>query len=140
MPFSIFPHEGACPSVAELTAVLGRSGALWHAGLQRLADSLGADEMTWQSYGRVSGWSLNVKDRAGTLAYLYPQQDGFIVVVNIGHLAAARARAVGPLPAEVEAAIATGRPYPKGQMVATDVCTPRDLDTVLALCRVIRAE
>jgi hypothetical protein len=137
MSFSAFPHAHGRPTDEEVSSALGESRLRWSRTLARLAAEFGEVRVEWRSYGRVSGWSLNVKDRHGTLAYLYPQRGGFILVVTVGHEAVARA-ASGELPAGVAEAIARSRPYAKGYSVATDVCGEQDLRLVLSLCRLRR--
>ena len=137
MSFSAFSHDHPCPTDEDLSSTVGAARPLWERGLALLAREFGATGLTWRSYGRISGWSLNVKDSRGTLAYFYPQPGGVIVVVTVGHDAIERARGTG-LWGDVAEAIATARPYPKGYSVATDVCAEADLGLVAALCRVKR--
>jgi hypothetical protein len=139
MSFSVFPHEHGAPGDEELSTALGGSRASWSQGLALLATGFGGVDAEWRSYGRVSGWSLNVKDRQGTLAYFYPQRGGFIVVVTVGHEAVERASARG-LPPALADAIAGARPYAKGYSVATDICSESDLELVVSLCRMKRRQ
>ena len=137
MPFSAFRHEDACPTDDALRRSLGATAQLWATALDRLASSVEADACEWRSFTQRSGWCLNVKDATGTLAYFYPQRDGFIVVVTIGHGDVALAGA-GGLPADVERALAGARPFAKGWSVLVDVCGEPDVRLVEALCRVKR--
>lgn len=137
MSFSAFPHERARPTDEELAATLGPLLGLWERTVGRLREEFDATAAEWWSYGRISGWGLNVKDRRGTLAYLYPQRHGFIVVVNVSNAAADRARAAG-LMTDQQGTLEGARPYPKGYTVSTDVCAEEDLELVIRLCRAIR--
>ena len=137
MSFSAFAHGRPAPDPDQLRAALGPLEPLWRQATARLADDCGAREAAWFSYGRISGWSLNVKDASGTLAYLYPQQDGFIAVVTVGRDEARIALDQGCPPA-VRNALDSSRPYPKGHSVLVDVCGPAELDLVIALCRLKR--
>jgi hypothetical protein len=105
--------------------------------LQRLAVGFEAHAREWRSFTARSGWCLNVKDAAGTLACFYPQRDGFIVVVTLGHRDVAAASA-GGLPPEVERALSGARPFAKGWSVLVDVCNDEDVRLVEALCRARR--
>jgi hypothetical protein len=137
MSFSAFPHGRQRPSEQAVLAALGPARAMWSRVLARLAEQFDATDATWHSYGRISGWNLNVKDGRGTLAYLYPQRHGLIAVVTLTHEAAGHARAFGGSSRLAEA-IAQARPYAKGHSVSVDVCGEDDLGLVVELCRLKR--
>jgi len=126
MTDSPFMDKSAPPGAGDLSAALGRSAALW----DRLRADLAADHSplteTWKFYRH---WTLQVRRRKRTVAWMTPRPKHFLVSMAYGERAAAAARA-SDLPEETKALIETAEKYAEGRAVRIEVRYRRDADVV----------
>jgi hypothetical protein len=124
------------PTDASLADALGHSKAAWD---QLLAD-LAQDQITtgreWKSYSPKMGWSLRVKHKARTVAWLAPHQDSFMVVFILGDKAVRAAITRSDLPKRIVEAIKRAPKYPEGTGVRVEVNSIKDLDVLKKLAAI----
>lgn len=91
MSLSIFDDKSHRPAPAELTAVLGKSAALWEALVAHTAEAHPPLKQEWNFAGAKYGWSMRLKRRDRVVLYMTPQAGHFLVGVALGEKAAAAA-------------------------------------------------
>jgi hypothetical protein len=128
-PFSGKPKE---PTDKDLAAVLGKAKSVWDRLLAELDKELGVNVREWNCYSAKSGWSLRVKRKARTIAWLAPREGAFVAAFILGDKAIEAAHAA-KLPRAILKAIQTAPKYPEGSGVRIPVKTASDLAGIKAL-------
>jgi hypothetical protein len=82
------------------------------------------------------GWSLRVKHKARTVAWLAPHQDSFMVVFILGDKAVRAAITRSDLPKRIVEAIKRAPKYPEGTGVRVEVNSIKDLDVLKKLAAI----
>ncbi len=130
-----FAGHSSIPSEKELSAVLGKSYALWKDLVADLKRDLSLDMEEWKTYSIKVGWSLRLLRKKRNIIYLGPRADHFLASFILGDRAIT-ATAKLDLPGNVRDLIATAKRYPEGTAVRIEVHTPKDVDAVKALAKV----
>ena len=138
MSLSIFVDKTKLPEVAEVTQVLGASLPSWTGLLDTFIQDYPPASLQWRYYGQNSGWSLALKQKNRTLAYLYPCEGRFISLFVYGENAA-QAACQSDLPEDVVASIHTARAYAEGRSFQFEVANEADLGVLKRLIA-IKAE
>jgi uncharacterized protein DUF3788 len=112
--------------------VLGKSGPLWSAFIDGVADTSGPVRQRWNFSGAKFGWSLRLMKGDRILTYVTPQKGRFLVGVVLGEKAvqaAARAQ-VHPTALKV---IHDAPRYAEGRGIRITVASRRDLTVALQI-------
>lgn len=123
------------PTDADLVVALGPSKKLWDQLVSGLADEIGANVQEWSSYSPKAGWSLRVKHKKRTIAWLAPCSGCFRVAFVLGDKAMKAARQ-NRLPKQVLKALDEAPRHPEGTGVRLTVKAAGDLDAIRELAAV----
>jgi hypothetical protein len=129
MALSAFIDRAQQPDEAELRETLGAQWPQWQSIRQYVADAPAGSTEEWKFYGRSSGWTLLLKQKKRTIAYLFPGLGRLTVLFVFGESAATTA-AQSELPEPVKAAIRDAKPYMEGRSFQVDVMTEDDVAVI----------
>lgn len=123
------------PTVAELTAALGRAAPIWQQLITRLSTDFGVSDQEWLSYAPKYGWSVKLKLKKRTILYLGPCTGCFRASFILGDRAVKAARA-NKLPASVIESLNKAPRYAEGTGLVLTVKSQRQIPALLKLARV----
>ena len=101
------------PTKDEWIAALGPGRAIWDQLIADFSADYGVDIQEWNSHSPKAGWSLRLKHKERTIAYLSPCQGCFRIAFVLGDKAVAAARQSN-LPARIIKIIDESRRYAEG--------------------------
>jgi hypothetical protein len=130
-----FINKPKQPTDAELAVTLGPARAVWDQFLAELSQEHGVNDYEWKSYSPKAGWSLRVKCKARTVAWLSPSDGSFTVAFILGDKALRAVRQI-KLPQRVVKAINEAPKYPEGTGVRLKVRSSRDIGTLKTLAAI----
>jgi len=123
------------PTEEELAAALGPAKAVWDRFMAGLAEENGVDVQEWSSYSRKTGWSLRLKRKKRTIAWLAPCRGCFRVAFILGNKAMKAARECG-LPPRVMKILEEAPKYPEGTGVRIAVKGAKDIAVLKKLAEI----
>jgi hypothetical protein len=123
------------PTDDELAAALGPAKSVWDRLVKDLAEESGVDVQEWNSYSPKAGWSLRLKRKKRTIAWLAPCQGCFRVAFILGDKAMKAARECG-LPQRVIKILDEAPRYPEGTGVRLEVKAVKDVTVLKKLASV----
>jgi hypothetical protein len=130
-----FIGQATLPTASQIAAVLGDSAQPWRQLIDWLVTEKGIDEQEWKSISPKYGWSLRVKLKKRTVAYLGPCTDCFRASFVLGDKAVAAARQAS-LPKTVLTAINEARRYAEGTGLQLIVRRASDLPAIQKLVEI----
>ena len=132
MALSAFDDKSHAPQDAELSAVLGKTFALW----SQLRESVGSKSIPvtpeWGYTSKSTGWGLRVKLRDRIILYMTPCKGYFLVSFALGEKAV-KAVLESDLPAPARSLIENAKKYAEGRGVRLEVRSAKDLRVVQKL-------
>jgi len=132
MALSAFAEDGTPPQPDDVMKVLGKSGALWSAFVDGVAEKSGPVRQRWNFSGAKFGWSLRLMKGDRILTYVTPQKGRFLVGVALGEKAvqAAAHAHVGPMALKI---INDAPRYAEGRGIRLTVASRSDLAVALQI-------
>ena len=115
--------------------MLGQAKPVWDQLLAELDGEFGVNVREWSSYSPKAGWSLRLKRKSRTIAWLGPSEGAFMVAFILGQKAVETARA-SRLPQRILRILQEAPRYPEGTGVRIMVKTASDLASIKALTAV----
>jgi hypothetical protein len=132
MPSNAFIGRTEAPTEPELAAVLGEAKSTWDQLLAELEQEFGVNVREWSSYSPKAGWSLRLKRKSRTVAWLGPREGAFMVAFILGQKAMDTARA-SRLPQRILRILQEAPRYPEGTGVRIMVKSSSDLAPIKSL-------
>jgi len=135
MALSALDDRSSEPTGGDVAAVVGDSFALWRMLCGWLGDAAGIDGWQWGFSGAKYGWGLRANRGKRVIAYLIPQNGGFLVGLVLGDRTVTAAAAAS-LPQEVRDIMAAAPGFAEGTGFRLPVTSAADLDGVRTLVRI----
>jgi len=126
LPANAFIGRPKRPTDTELSAALGPAKTVWDQLLASLAQESAANVLEWNSYSPKAGWSLRVKCKKRTIAWLAPCVGSFRVAFIFGDKAMQAARQ-NKWPKSFIKVINEAPKYPEGTGVRLQVKSSKDI-------------
>jgi len=84
MPTSIFDNKEIVPNDEDLEDVLKSSLDTYNKLISYLENNYGQLTNEWKFYSKKAGWTLRISNKKRNLLFLSPNEDYFLVTLNMG--------------------------------------------------------
>jgi len=123
---SVFLDKQQPPSPKALSSTLSKSINLWDSLKSHVASRYAPVIETWGYAGKQFGWSLALKQKKRSIAYLIPGAGLFVCSLAFNEKAVAEAGA-RDLPAAVMKMIGEAKRFPEGRAIRLEIKSSKDV-------------
>jgi hypothetical protein len=132
---SKFTDKGVMPDEKMIEVALAGTYSLWIELIENVHSTYPDVNSAWKHYGKVAGWSFQVKSKKRTLFYFVPADGSFDITFVLSNKAVAEAER-SPLPKEVIEELLSSKQYMEGRFVTVSVTGRKDVETALSLIEI----
>lgn len=129
MATSIYDNKAIVPNEEDLEKVLKNSYETWNHLIDCLEQVYGSLSTEWKFYSKNSGWCFKVSDAKRNLLFLLPNDDYFLVNINMSVKVGEQVLKTN-ISNDIKELIQKAKPYMEGISILIEIRNKNNLDDV----------
>lgn len=135
MATSFYDDKNIIPNVENVPVILKDCFSVWQELIKYLEDSYGELTFEWKFYGKSSGWSYRISSKKRNLVFLLPNEDYFLVNINMGVKVATKVLEAN-IDEEIKTMLANAKVYQEGTGVLLKITKVEDLNNIKTILQI----